>query len=178
MRKTTLLAALIITTMLAVSTPADAQERAGLGVGIESMLTSEFNRFGGSSFPGSATLTYDAGTLYASGLLTFADIDNGGTVLGLGGRIYFPIHDGDNSDFSVGGGFAFLNFDGPGPGDDDTSFHLEAGGRMRAWLTSNVAMSAGVGIGILLDDDDGADQDAVGILGNLVGSLGITYFFW
>ncbi|HUH03869.1 MAG TPA: hypothetical protein VML75_17860 [Kofleriaceae bacterium] len=171
------LAALALT--LATAQSASAQERSGVGVGVGTMLTTQLSPFGGAA-PGVAQLTFDSGTFYITGMLALAVEDQGDTVIGIGGRFYFPVHNGDRSDFSLGGGLALLNTDPDGPGESDTSVFMELGGRMRAFLNANVALDAGVGIGILIADDGGGppNNNAFGLLGNLVGSLGMTYFFW
>lgn len=164
---------------LATTQNAAAQERSGVGVGVGTMLTTQLSPFGGAA-PGVAQLTYDSGTFYVTGMLALSVEDEAETVLGLGGRFYFPVHNGDRSDFSLGGGLALVNTDPDGPAESDTSVFMEFGGRMRAFLNANIALDAGVGIGVLVADDGGGppDDNAFGLLGNLVGSLGMTYFFW
>lgn len=172
------LAALAFT--LATTQSASAQERSGVGVGVGTMLTSQLSPFGGAA-PGVAQLTYDTGAFYITGMLALTVEDEDETVIGIGGRFYFPVHNGDRSDFSLGGGLALVNTDPDAAGaESDTSVFMEFGGRMRAFLNANVALDAGVGIGILVADEGGAapDDNAFGLLGNLVGSLGMTYFFW
>jgi hypothetical protein len=172
------LAAIALT--LATTAPASAQDRSGIGVGVGTMLVSELSPFGGAS-PGVAQLTYDTGSFYVSGLLAMAVEDGGDTVLGLGGRVYFPVHNGDRSDFAIGGGLALVNTDPDSPMmESDSSVFMEFGGRMRAFLNANVALDMGLGIGIVVADDGGPgpDNNAFGLVGNLVGSLGATYFFW
>jgi len=166
------------TLLIAAAAPARAQGRSGFGVGAETLLTGEFDTYFGNVYPGVATLTWDSGMFQVEGMLLFADVDNGGTLLGLGGRFYYVIHQGDRSDFSVGGGLALVNVNPDGPRDSWTDIHLEGGGRLRAFLTPNVAFTAGVGIGVLMADNDGDNQDAFGLVGQLMGSLGFTYFFW
>ena len=59
----------------------------------------------------------------------------------------------------------------------DTDLHVEAGAQLRAFLASNVALSAALGLGIE-NGDDNADPDIEFLSGQLVGNLGITYFFF
>lgn len=169
----------VLALVLVLVGPAEAQPRSGVGIGIETNLGGELPVTGVAPLPGAVTLTYDTGSLYAGGSLTFLNIDDSATVFAIGGRGYFPIHDGDRSDFALGGGFTIINTDF-NAGESDTSFLIELGGRLRAFLTANVALSAGVGIGILVADSGGPppDDNAVGLLGNLTGSAGISYFFW
>ncbi len=179
MRKHTLMILAIASFLGVLAAPARAQ-RSGVGIGVETVLTGELATYGGTNYPGAATVTYDSGTFYAGGMLSLVNVDNGGTIFGLGGRFYFPVHRGSSSDFALGGAVAIVNNNPDGPAETDTSVHLEVGGRIRAWLTPNVSLDAGVGIGILVADQGGPppNDNAFGLLGNLVSNLGISYFFW
>ncbi len=57
--------------------------------------------------------------------------------------------------------------------DDDIDVHLEAGAQIRAFITSNVALSASGGFGFIFDEGD----DFFGFGGQLMGAMGVTYFF-
>ena len=54
-----------------------------------------------------------------------------------------------------------------------TSSSIDIGAQIRAFLTSNVALSAFGGLAVLAGDADGFALD-----GQPVGALGLTYFFW
>ena len=172
-----LILAVFIATSMLLPRAADGNEKTGLGIGAETFLTTPLATFGVT--PGVATLTYDTSVWRVSGLLAMLTQEDSVTILGFGGRFYYPIHRRHDSDFSIGGGLAILNTN-PDPGDSDTSFHIEGGAQLRAFLTDNVALSSTVGLAIVVADDDGPapDDSSFGILGQLVGSFGVTYFFW
>ncbi|HTM19395.1 MAG TPA: hypothetical protein VL172_02770 [Kofleriaceae bacterium] len=172
MKQTIFLSA--IATVLYTAAPAHAQARSGIGVGVETTVTSELV----APYPGVATLTYDTGVFQIEGLLTFISYDNNVTYLGAGGKFWYGIHRGERSDFSVGGGLAIINTNPDGPGDSATDFHLEGGAKIRAFLTPNVALSTTLGLGIVIADNDGPNDDVFGIAGNLLGSVGLSYYFW
>ena len=135
----------------------------GIGVGVEATLTGLAG----------AALVYDAGTFRIDGVLGFAS--RGDTDFFLAGRFWYVLHTGDNSDFAIGGGLGIVDDDNGGPmGDnDDIDIHIEAGAQIRAFLTSNVALSAAGGFGFILDEGD----DFLGFGGQLMGTMGMTYFF-
>jgi hypothetical protein len=169
MRKTIILIG--FASVLLAAAPAEAQDRSGIGVGVETIITNEF----GTPFPGVATLTYDTGVFQIGGMLAFVSVEDTVTVLGAGGRFYYGIHRGERSDFAVGGGIALVNTNPDGPGDSNTDFHLEGGAKIRAFITPNVALTTALGLGIVLADND---TDIFGIVGNLNGSVGVSYYFW
>jgi hypothetical protein len=171
MRKTIILIG--FASVLFAAAPAEAQERSGFGLGVETTITSEFD-----ALPGVATFTYDTGVFQIGGMFTLVAVDDTVTVIGAGGRFYYGIHRGERSDFAVGGGIALVNSDPAGGGDSSTDFHVEAGAKIRAFITPNVAMTTALGLGILIADNDGGNQDVFGIVGNLNGSVGISYYFW
>ncbi len=131
----------------------------GLGVGAEATLT-------GLS---GAALVYDAGAFRIDGVLGFAS--RGDTDFFLAGRFWYVLHTGDNSDFAIGGGLGIEDDDNDD--GDDLDFHVEAGAQLRAFLTANVALSAAAGFGFIIDEGD----DFLGFGGQLMGTMGVTYFF-
>jgi len=152
-----------------------------IGIGAQSMLRG----------PGGASVTFDVGLLHIDGILFFINTDGGGIfgggddAIGLAGRVFYSVHQTDNSDLGLGGGLGFTIQDEPM--DDDTIISLEAGAKMRAFIVSNVALTAFVGIAIVLDDDDGGDdEDGIVFGGQQMGSFssigltsgfGFTYYF-
>lgn len=151
--------------LAALTAPTAAQEssRTGFGVGAEAMLTG----------PGGAAVIYDAGAWRIDGILGFHD--NGAQDIALAGRFIFVLHEGIGADFGIGGGFGLVMRDEPGGmGDNDTTdIHLEGLAQLRAFVVPNVALSAAFGLGIVTGDGD----DVV-LTGQLVGSIGIAYYFW
>lgn len=150
-------------------------EKTGIGVGVESFLTNELY-----ASPNWVSVGYDATEWRVSGMLTMSTYEDSWSYLGVGGRFYYPLHRRHDSDFSVGGGVAITNLNPDGGGESDTTIELEAGVQIRAFLTGSVAVSTTVGLGIYMADNDGPppDESAFGLLGQLVGSLGVTYYFW
>lgn len=96
--------------------------------------------------------------------------DGGNTEIGLSGMFWYHLRSGDRSDFSIGGGLGFSHI-APDMGDSQNEITLGAGAQLRAWLTSNVAVSASVGFFI--------DPDPINLQlgGQGVGTAGLTYFF-
>lgn len=121
---------------------------------------------------GALAAEYDTGRFIAGGMLDFFTQDNGPTVLGLGGRFYAIVHRTRSADFSVGGGLG-VGFEDPRVGDADLSFQIEAGGRIRYFLTTNLATSLTFGAGVNVIDN--ATSFALG--GRLQGEAGVIYFF-
>jgi len=166
----------------AASSVATAQEgtgsASGIGVGVESMLTG----------PVGPTFVYQATNFHIDAIFAFDSNDNPVSFLdrtnelSIGGRIFFQVHEGEIADFSLGGGIGITTDDdgGPGNNNDDIDFHLEGGAKIRAFLAPNVALTASLGLGIVLDSDDNNndDDDRVTFRGNLTGGFGIVYFFF
>jgi hypothetical protein len=152
--------------VLALVAPASAGGAAGsVGVGAEYMLRSSV---------GGISLNFDGGTFHAGGFVGFTDNPPGpdNSILDLGGRFFYHLHATAMSDFGVGGalGFRFVN----GPGDDDrTELYFDLGAQIRAFIASNVALSATLGVGI-----GAADASGVIFAGEINGGLGIHYYFF
>lgn len=150
---------------------------AAWGVGVETPIT--FSLAGGGLAGiapiGLASVVYDAGNFHVDGLLGFATVEDGDTLIDLGGRVFFVVHDSAAADFSLGGGLSILHTSPDNDlADDDTDIHLEGGAKIRAFITPNVSMHAQVGVGVLLEDEG---SDVLGIFGELFGGFGVTYFF-
>jgi hypothetical protein len=145
-----------------VSASGTSSEGHGLGVGVEATLTGLTG----------AALVYDAGAFRIDGVLGLAN--RGDSDFFIAGRFWYVLHTGDNSDFSIGGGLG-IEDDNGGPNDDgdDLDIHIEAGAQIRAFLTTNVALSVSGGFGVIIDEGD----DFLGFGGQLVGAMGVTYFF-
>ncbi len=168
-------------TLVALPRTAAAQgsDASGIGVGVQAMLAD----FGGGlevgedlfvDIPALAgpTVTYQTPQFHIDGILAYADND-ATTALGLGGRFFYELHSTQASDLSVGGGLGFLNIDF---GDDsDTAILFEAGGKIRAFLAPSVAFNASVGLGYI---SGFGEQDLILFGGQLLGTIGISYFFF
>jgi hypothetical protein len=142
--------------------PVVTSSRGGLGVGFSQMV-------GG---PGGVDVVYDAGRWHADAFLGAAD-DDASTNLTLGARGWFHLHSSNNADFSLGGGLGFTNINPSGDGDSITVLKIDIGAQIRAFITQNVALSAGLGIGIFAADGDGFILN-----GQALGDLGLHYYFW
>jgi hypothetical protein len=116
------------------------------------------------------SVVYQTPSFHVDGILSFAS--NGATVIGAGGRFFYELHSTQASDLSIGGGVGFLNIDA-GPGSD-THIHVEIGGKIRAFLAPSVAVNASVGFGFISTEA----EDPLFLTGQLLGSIGITYFFF
>ncbi|HEY0250955.1 MAG TPA: hypothetical protein VGC41_05480 [Kofleriaceae bacterium] len=126
---------------------------------------------------GGVSLTYDGGAFHAGGAIGFADpagTDN--TQFQLEGRFYYHVHHTAFADFGLGGSLGF-NTVGNGPNmDRTTEVFLQPGFEIRAFLSSNVALSAAGGIVIGL-----ADADGVALTGQsfgAAGGIGLHYYFF
>jgi hypothetical protein len=136
-----------------------------LGVGIMAPLI--------IGFPG-VSAVFDGAAWHLEGLLGLQKGNSGPPNAGrvsvdVGGRFWFHIHATSNSDFSVGGGLTYLHL---GPQDTD-SLLIDAGGQMRAFITTNVALSVTMGLGLAT-----IDYNNLILGGNLFGAAGIHYYFF
>jgi hypothetical protein len=167
---------LLVTPRTAAAQGSDAT---GIGVGVQAMLTTFTEEVMVApdvfvAFPALAgpTVTYQTQKFHIDGILSYGDND-AITALGVGGRFYYELHSTQASDLSVGGGIGFMNVDF---GDNsDTAIHFEAGGKIRAFLAPSVAVNASLGLGYI---SGLADRDYILFGGQLVGAIGITYFFF
>jgi hypothetical protein len=157
---------------------AQGSEASGVGVGVQGMLTSAaeiptgLDTFVDIPALAGPAVTYQTPKFHIDGILSYGDND-AVTVLGVGGRFYYELHSTQASDLSVGGGLGFMSVDfGP---DSDTAVLLEAGGKLRAFLAPSVAVNASLGLGYIAGL---ADRDYILFGGQLVGGIGISYFFF
>lgn len=164
MTKTTLLAALVIVGATGVAQAGGSE--GSIGVGAEVML----------SGTGGASINYDAGKFHVGGFLGVNDGDGpNNTDFDIGARFFYHVAATAMSDFSVGGGIGIVSLDGQGPAMDDrnTLLFIEPAFQIRAFISSNVALSftGGLSIGAL---------DAGGLLftGQVTGIAGVHYYFF
>src|SRR5262245_43258444 len=118
--------------------------KAGLGVGAESFMASEFGSLGGA-VPLLGAVVYDTRKWRAHGLVGMNSF--GATDFFLGGRFFYVLHSSMAADFSLGGGLGLLMYgDDQGPGDNDaTDIILEGAAQIRAFVVPNVAIGASAG---------------------------------
>src|SRR5690606_10157338 len=165
--------------MLALPRAAAAQcsEASGIGVGVEAMITSgAFDVAPGPGFNlrgiGGPAVVYQAPNFHVDGIVHFSS--NGATSLGVGGRFFYELHSTQASDLSIGGGLGFLNVE---VGDDsETAIHFEVGAKIRAFLAPSVAVNASVGFGFI--SGDFFEDDPLFLTGQLLGTVGMAYFFF
>ena len=131
----------------------------GLGVGAEATTT-------GLS---GASVVYDAHKWRVGGFLGLRS--GGGTDVRLGGRFFFRLHQRGPADFSIGAGVGIDRDDG----DDRTDIHVEVALQLRAFIVPNVALGGTSGAGFVAVGNDGQDQLLIG--GQLLGAVGLWYFF-
>jgi hypothetical protein len=165
------------TLLIATARPARAEEfghrpathGTGLGVGVEGML------IGG---PAGLSVAYDGGPWHADGLLGVYKSATGVKAdLDLGAQFWYHLHNGANSDFSLGGGLGFQHLGQP----DADVVVIELGGQIRAFIASNVALSATLGFAIAA-----VDRHAFGLGGQLIAGqsmapfagVGLHYYFY
>ncbi len=129
--------------------------RTGFGIGAAAMI----------SGPAGPSFTYDAGAWHVDGIVAVQDF--GDTEITAGARFMYVLNRSDDADFSVGGGAGlFAN------GQD--LFFLEGGAQIRAFIVSNVALTANLGLAVIIGDDDTNFATPA----QLQGTLGMTYFFF
>jgi hypothetical protein len=150
---------------------------AGLGVGAAAFVS-------GMAGP---QVVYDAGPWHAEGLLGFEHHTDQGmaalshTSFDVGVSGWYHLHVGDSSDFSVGGGMGFM-VSSPSTGNSATAVVIEPGVQARAFLTSNFALHARMGLGFVFGDNitefglGGVGPRQV-LSGEITSLFGFTYFF-
>ena len=145
------------------ATGAHAQEgtsNTGVGVGIEALLLA----------PPGVAASYDADAWRLDGMVAFSD---GQQQLMIGGRVLFPVHASDRADFSIGGGLGIVNYDNGGNNNNNTDIHIEGDAQIRAFIVPNVALTATLGVAVVV-----GDGDDFAVTGQLMGSLGVMYYFY
>jgi hypothetical protein len=180
---------LLSLTVLFVSSTAVAQtpevvtdgQAHGPGIGVEQTLTGLTG----------ATFSYDTGRFHVDVIGSFAHYnddgegDNDVTLLGLGGRFFFTVHEMPGADLSLGGGLGLQRLEF---GDaSDTAILIEGAAQIRVFVVPNVALLGSLGLAILTADDfevgggpiagEGNGDSVYGINGQLLGAFGIMYYF-
>lgn len=145
---------------------------AGLGVGASAFL-------GGLVGP---SVVYDLPRFHIEGVVGFSRVDNGGandahdTRFQLGARGWYHLHQGVNSDFSIGGGFGVRTFNN-GNGVSANQTLIEPGAQARLFLTPNFTFNGTLGFIFALGDTFDGSRTGWGIDAQLLGGFGFTYFF-
>jgi len=111
------------------------------------------------------------GRFHVDGLFGLASAAN--TSFDVGVRGWYHVHAASAADFSLGAGFALVS-SRTAPADRQYDIELELGAQVRAFIVSNVALLGSVGMGIYLPD---SGSSGVSLGGNLIGSLGLAYYF-
>jgi hypothetical protein len=165
MFKASLLVAVIATAGIAHA----GGQPGSIGVGAEYQL----------SGVGGLSLQYDAGTFHAGAAIGLDDPKGGAADFQIAGDFWFHVHHTAFTDFSVGGslGFDSKSVTVANMTNRNTDIFLEPGFQIRAFLSSNVALSATGGISIGLADANGAVAIAGQNFG-AAGSIGIHYYFY
>src|ERR1051326_847431 len=115
-----------------------AQGRTGFGAGAEATTTEIIG----------ATFVYDAGMFHLDALLG-GFFDHNDSTVALAGRFFFPLHRAQAADFSIGTGIGLVhNSHHPDmvPSTSTDEVHLEGAVQIRAFVVSNVALSASAGL--------------------------------
>jgi hypothetical protein len=167
MSKTCFLVSIIV---VGLAGAARAGGQAGsIGVGAEYQM----NGLGGLS------VVYDGGIFHVGGMLGYNDppADND-TVFQLAGEFYYHVHHSAFADFGLGGslGFNSVPVAVMGRTQRNTEVYFEPGFQIRAFLSSNVALSATAGLVI-----GRVDADRFAITGSnfgAAGGVGIHYYFY
>ncbi len=137
----------------------------GLGVGWGSMM------FGG---PAGVSVAYDAGQFHIDSMLFARDLGPTPASYGLGLRFWWHLFSASAADLSVGGGIGFMHIT-----KNTDIVNIDAGAQIRAFIVSNVALSAASGLSIVTGDADAwqlGGQSPTGTAG-IFGTIGIHYYF-
>lgn len=168
--KKTLLAAALVVAASAGSAFAGGSP-GSIGVGAEYLLAGGLISEG--SIAGGPSLNYDAGAFHVGGFLSITDGDgDDNTNIGIGGRFFYHVASSAMADFSVGGSIGLLSIDHPAPADRDSLIFIEPGAQIRAFVATNVALSATIGLTI-----GAGDASGLALTGQTVTG-GIHYYFF
>lgn len=143
---------------------------AGLGVGAFAFLTGLTG----------AAVSYDQLKFHVEGLLGFANIDGAGgmgddlTLYRFGVRGWYHLHQGSNSDFSLGGGIGVARTSAAASA---TATIFEPGAMARVFLTPNVALYGLVGFAVVVGDSNQGSNEGFLLGGQTTEAFGFTYYF-
>jgi hypothetical protein len=151
----------------------------GLGIGVAAFVS-------GLNGP---QVVYDFGIWHIEGILGFDRRDGGGmapatvTTFDFGVSAWYHLSMGESSDFSLGGGFGFINQSNSAGGGSNNATVIEPGAQIRAFITPNVALHARLGISMVFGDGVGSNDAIIGMSPHVslnarpMGGFGLTYFF-
>ncbi|MEP6652571.1 MAG: hypothetical protein ABJA82_04395 [Myxococcales bacterium] len=146
---------------------------AGLGVGASAFL-------GGLVGP---SVVYDMPRFHIEGVVGFSRTDNPGpgddstTQFQFGARGWYHLHQGVNSDFSIGGGFGVRTVN-DGNGGSANATLIEPSAQARVFLTPNFTFNGTLGFSFVLGDSlDNDSRTGFRLGAQLLGGVGFTYFF-
>ena len=158
----------------------------GRGLGIGTVVVFEP---GAPGTPGSnivpnilATWGDSRGRFHVDGLLGFDH--TGSSKFDLGARGWYHVHAASSADLSVGMGLALVTYRTNGaaatpttpaiPGSRYWDFEMDFGAQIRVFVVPNVALLAGLGLGLYFPD---YGPSTVRLSGNIMNSLGLAYYF-
>jgi hypothetical protein len=152
-----------------------ASAHRGFGVGVEGVYWP--GAYGGGYNPNgvapNALVTWgdSAGRFHIDGLFGFLNHQTSNFDVGIRG--WYHLHATASSDLSAGGGVTLISWKARG-GSRQTDFQMELGAQIRAFVVSNVAFLGSVGMNMYFPDS--GDSTFI-ISGNLVGAIGLAYYF-
>jgi hypothetical protein len=125
-----------------------------------------------------ATWGDPAGRFHVDGI--FGLDHTSATALDFGARGWYHIHAASSADLSVGAGLALVTWrNAPPPstlvaGSRQWDFEMDIGAQMRVFVVPNVALLAGLGLGLYIPDTGSA---TIRLSGNIMNSVGLAYYF-
>ncbi len=131
---------------------------------------------------GGISVNYDTGVFHVGGFLGFEDPDGpDNDVFAIGGQFWYHIARSAASDFSIGGSIGLES--AATAGDRATGLYLEPGFQIRAFVTTNVALSFTGGISIGTVDANnvsigGNNTSSLVGFGGITGAAGVHYYFF
>ncbi len=165
MFKTSLLTTLFV---IGAAGAAHAGGQAGsIGVGAEYTL----------SGIGGVSVNYDAGPFHVGGSLGYSDpAGPNNSRFQIAGRFFYHVHHSAFADFGLGGQIGLDSVPGAMGANRGTNLFIEPGFEIRAFLSSNVALSANGGF--VIGTADASEFDIRGSTTGVAGGFGIHYYFY
>ena len=128
-----------------------------------------------------ATWGDSAGRFHVDGIFGFDH--TGSTSLDVGARGWYHIHAAPSADLSLGIGMAMVTWNGTAPATPPATgtvpsrqwdFEMDVGAQMRVFVVPNVALLAGLGLGLYVPDNGAS---TIRLSGNIMNSIGLAYYF-